>query len=162
MQSVDCKDLDRLLKSWNRILKEYPVAKRNLLNDLGQEILKDVQANIRASGMRHGGGRLANWQHYYIGSFLGYTAVRAVGSKEGFRPGDNSPGAITNYTENGHRIRRPDRSGTRSRRYRPEINVASVSGYHYYHSAKFEAKQKGEAEVRALAEALMNRLGGAS
>lgn len=160
MQSVDTHDLDQLLASWNRILQDYPAAKRHLLDELGRDILQRVQGNIRSSGMQHGGGHLVAWQQYYVGKFSGYTAVRAVGSREGHRPGKNSPGAITNYTENGHATRPPDRSATRSSHYQARIHRANVSGYHYYYEAKTELETMGASAVHALIADIAQRLEG--
>jgi hypothetical protein len=160
MQSIDLTELDRLLTRWDSILKTYPEAKGSVLEKLGTELLDIVRDNIRNSGMKNAGGRLPLWQSYHVGSLRGYVSVRAIGSGEGASIGKNSPGAITNYTENGHRIRKPSSSG--KRRYRPRITVPAVNGYHYYHRAEGESESVAYAEIKRFVDELAQRMGGAA
>lgn len=160
MQSVDMEDLDRLLSRWDSLLKTYPQAKGSLMERIGTRMLERVRENISASGMENGGGPLAAWQTYHVGSKHGYAAVRAGGSIDGYKTGKESPGAITKYTENGHQIRRP--AQTAPRRYNPRIRVSSVRGFHYYHRVSVELESIGSEEILNFVKTLTAQLGGAA
>ena len=67
---MDSSDLDRLLASWEDLLKDYPDMKRELLEKLGRSLLEDVRSEIG------GGGQVQGWQERYVGSRNGYVAVR--------------------------------------------------------------------------------------
>ena len=70
MQSVDTSSIDHLLESWDRLLKDYPNMKRDLLINLGNQLLEDVRQVIG------GTGKVQGWQERYVGSRNGYAAVR--------------------------------------------------------------------------------------
>ena len=70
MASVEASGLDRILESWDEILRDFPEMKRKLLEDLGKQMLSDVQGEIPGTGTVRG------WQERYIGSKNGYVAVR--------------------------------------------------------------------------------------
>ena len=157
MQSLFCDDIDGLMTSWEALLRDLPGLKKELLEELGAAALETVGQNITAAGMRDGGARIRSYQKYHVGSKHGYVAVRAVGSGEGAETGPNGPGALTNYTENGHAIRKP---GASSHRYRPRIKVARVDGYHYYAQATEPALQRGMEAVDAFAREVARRMEG--
>lgn len=105
----------------------------------GDRLRQAVEGSIRVSGMTIRSGDVITWQKLYRSK--GYAAVRPVSGETGA----NSPGAITNYLEGGHKIR--GISGTAAR-YRPRIHVARVPGFRFYESAKQDA-EKIAAEVAA-------------
>ena len=90
-----------------------------------------------------------------VGSGGGYAAIRPVDTSTG----DNSPGAITNYLESGHKIRRP--SGL-ARRYRSRIRKAYVDGYHFYQKAETRVEAKAIKLAQEFADKLAKRIEGGS
>lgn len=152
MRSVDLSGLDRVLNWLDDLKENHPRRKQRLLDRLGKILHETATGQIAASGMEHGGGPLPGWQKYHLGSKLGYTAVRPVGGKEGAEIGPNGPGAVTNYTENGHAIRRPAAVKRKGYRYRPRIKVAAVAGYHYYARAEGPALAACKAEAGSWSE----------
>ncbi len=154
MQSIDMESFDRAFDPILEADRAFAADKAEMLATVGRAVLGDVTRHIAGSGMKNGGGRLQSWQKYYVGSKRGYVAVRAIAA--GSR--DNSPGAITNYTENGHRIRRP--SGSAKQKRRSRAKVPAVPGYHYYRAAAAEAEQRGTAALEQLAERTARRMRG--
>lgn len=128
MQNVDARGLDVLDERLKAVLKKAPEMRRKLHESLAHDILNNVYAAIGESTERHT-GNLAKWQKKYVGSKGGYAAVRATDESSG----KNSPGAITNYVNSGHRIRRP--SGN-AKKYKHRINVPYVDGRHFYDTAR--------------------------
>lgn len=49
-QTVDTSGLDRLVESWDRLLKQFPDGKRKALEQMGRYLLLDVQREIGGSG----------------------------------------------------------------------------------------------------------------
>jgi len=135
VQSVEIRGLDELNKRFDRLISAAPQLRREF-HEQAAELLKDlVDEAINSSGLNDSHGKIKRWQVARIGSGGGYAAVSA----EKGETGANSPGAITNYLENGHLIRSPSGS---SKRYRPRIKVAFVNGYHFYETAA--ARAEGE------------------
>lgn len=164
MQSLNMNGLVELESRLGILLKRWPQMKAAALKEMGEAALDIVRFNASVSGMKHDGGPIPGWQEYYIGSRLGYVAVRARGSTSGGGVGANSAGAITNYTENGHRIRRPSALKRDGYRYRPRVKVAAVRGYHYYDMSEEMARNAAltgaERLCREMAKALLE--GGAA
>jgi hypothetical protein len=125
MQSIDIRGLDKIDAALNNLLKKAPEMRRKLHEEIAYYAQKAV---VREAGMtteRHT-GNLQRWQEKYVGSGGGYAAVRPIDTSTG----DESPGAITNYVNSGHKIRSPW-DGARPRR----TKVAYVDGRHFYQSA---------------------------
>lgn len=101
---------------------------KKLHEELARNMHNAVVGNIGMTTERHTGD-LQRWQKAYVGSGGGYAAVRA----EDTSTGANSPGAVTNYVNSGHKIRRAA-NGMRGRRKR-RIRVAYVDGRYFYQSA---------------------------
>lgn len=156
MQSMDLSGLDKLLAELDSIEKEYPLAKKNLMVDIGNEILGIVLRNIHESGMNITKGALAGFQDRHIGSRNGYAAVRPNSSPAG----KDGAGAITNYTNNGHRVRPPSRSREGTWRYRPRRKALSVDGYHYYDKAAKEVASWDTERFRTFLLSYLKRLEG--
>ena len=151
-------DLDRLIKRFDKTIQQYPSMKERAMKEAGEAMLSIVRHNVSAS-LENDGGRVPGWQRPYQGTKHGYAAVRAVGGKEG-GTGPESAGAITNYTENGHAIRRPAPVKRKGYRYRPRIHKPRVPGYHYYYYSDGPAQQAGAAAVAGLGDELARELGG--
>lgn len=146
MQGIDFSQFDALEADIDKALKAFPSERRALHEKMGDAIKETLDQEITWSftGM---GDKIKNWQKKYVGSGGGYAAVRA----DDVSTGKNSPGAITNYLENGHKIRPP--SG-KAKRYKPRITHAYVDGRHFY----ARATKRSEGELIKLAEAFANDL----
>lgn len=159
MQSVEFQEVDRLLAGWDQLLKDFPQAKRELLERLGSRMLSDVRERIG------GTGKVQGWQDRYIGSKNGYVANRPKAetwqtTKSG---GKYAVGYITNAIENGHRVRRPQPTGKDSYHYtRGRNNMAAVSGKRFYESVRLRMDAMGQEELEKLASEVARRLEGAA
>lgn len=140
MQSVDLIGLDKLDKSINKLLKEFPEKRRELHEEFADVLKETLNKQIDLS-LTDNSGKIKSWQGKYVGSKGGYAAVRAVDTSIG----SSSPGAITNYLNSGHKIRRP--SG-KNKNYKPRINKIYVDGRHFYQ----KTLKQSEAELIAIAE----------
>lgn len=125
MQSIDMSGIDKIDAAMSNLLKKAPEMRRKLHEEIAYHAQKAVVGEVGMTTERHTGD-LQRWQEKYVGSGGGYAAVRAVNTSTG----DESPGAITNYVNSGHKIRPPG-NGTRPRR----TKVAYVDGRHFYQSA---------------------------
>lgn len=140
MQSVDFKQIDELNSDIADLLEKFPEMRRKLHGEFADVIKRRVDIEIGMT-IDDSQGEVKRWQTKYVGSGGGYAAVRAVDTSTG----NESPGAITNYLESGHKIRRP--TGT-NKRYRPRIKKIYVDGRHFYE----RASKTIEAEIISIAE----------
>lgn len=150
MQSIDLSELDNLSEKLNSLLKEAPEKKRELHEQLAEAAKQEVNAQIGAS-VNKNSEKISSWQETHVGSGGGYAAVRATDSSAG----DNSPGAITNYLENGHKIRQP--SG-HAKHYRPAIKTPYVEGRHFYQTSKSALEAKAISLTQNFADKLAEEL----
>lgn len=157
MQSIEMSDLDRLIESWEALLRDYPGMKRELLEELGKQLLDDVRGEIGGSGTVQG------WQERYIGSKNGYTAIRAKAKTYKVTAGGKqyAVGYVTNAIEGGHKHRRPSAQRRDGYRYRPRINVPAVPGKHFYAAVRGTLDNVGQREIQTLAVEIARRLEGA-
>lgn len=157
MQSIEMSDLDRLIESWEALLRDYPGMKRELLEELGKQLLDDVRGEIGGSGTVQG------WQERYIGSKNGYTAIRAKAKTYKVTAGGKqyAVGYVTNAIEGGHKHRRPSAQRRDGYRYRPRINVPAVPGKHFYAAVRSTLGNVGQREIQTLAAEIARRLEGA-
>jgi hypothetical protein len=163
MQSLDMDGLDRLDRSWTNLIKYFPQLKINTLKSAGEALLLEVRRQAMTSGMRDGGAKVAGWQRKYLGRKGGYVAIRAAGGRDGGGVGADSAGAVTNYTENGHRVRGPSRRhGPGYRRRKSRAHTDEVAGYHYYRRVIAEADRVVREPVETLKREIAARLGGES
>lgn len=125
--SVDFSELEKLDARMKAALRIAPAKRRELHASLADIAKKAVDRSIDAS-IHDTRGQIKDWQKKYIGSGGGYAAVRASDESTG----DQSPGAITNYVDSGHKIRPP--SG-QDPNYRPRIHVPYVNGARFYENA---------------------------
>ena len=144
--------LDRFGKVCAQEVQRKPADQRAIHEKLGARMLTGLRGNV--SGMLNDAhGHVAGWQSKYVGSGGGYAAVRAIDSSTG----PNSPGAITNYLENGHAIRRPR---GRSPGYRPRVRVLYVSGHGFYDAYRGQLSKMLQTEVRNWGREVTSRISG--
>ena len=156
MTTVDASGVDNLLESWDRLLQQFPTAKRALLERLAPKMLQAVQRDIG------GNGKVAGWQVPHMGSKGGYVAVRAkADTYQATRSGTRyAVGYITNAIEGGHRHGGP-RGGTKpDYRYRPRINTAAVPGRWFYATVRQELPDMVQSEVQRLLDMILDGLEG--
>lgn len=153
MQSVDYIGLEKLDEDLQKLLDEIPEARRTMHERIAKTLQDEVRAEVDASGINDKSGKIKSWQEARVGSGGGYAAVSAAKGKTG----PNSPGAITNYLENGHRIRQP--SG-KSKRYRPNIKKPYVDGYHFYQRVRSRAEAIAISEAEKYADEIARKLEG--
>ena len=158
MQSVDTQELDRLLDSWDQLPRDFPAMKRDLLEELGKQLLSDVQGEIPGTGTVRG------WQERYVGSKNGYVAVRPKSDTYKVTAGGKryAVGHATNAIEGGHKHRRPSQSGRPGYTYRPRIQTPAVPGLHFYAAVRGRLEGMGQHEVQALAAEIAKRLEGST
>ncbi|MDU6306629.1 hypothetical protein [Faecalispora jeddahensis] len=165
--SINLSALDGLTKDLDALLKKMPEKKRELHEELAKLAKQEIDAQISASGIDDSSGKIKGWQEPHVGSHGGYAAVRAAAgtTNSGIRrlyrkkksAYDNSPGAITNYLDGGHEIRR---RGENSKRYRPAIKKPYVDGRHFYENARTALESKAIDLVNRFADDLAKELGG--
>ena len=141
---------DRIGAAFDEILREFPERRRELHERVGRAVQRELQQQIASSGINDSSGRVRRWQVAHVGSGGGYAAVRP----EKGQTGADSPGAITNYLEGGHRIASP-RGG---KNYRPPLRVSYVSGYHFYAAAAMRAESIAIGEAEAWADEIAREL----
>lgn len=153
MQEVTVSGLSELGKTVDQLLEKMPDQRRKLHQKIGETVLKQVQEQISLS-IHDSHGRVAGWQQAFVGSKGGYVAVRPAGGTSGA----DSPGAITNYLNSGHKIRRP--KSLTGKHYRSRVKRPYVDGRHFYQSAAVQAEAAAIREVEAFADELAEMLGG--
>lgn len=118
---IDMRDLERLDQDLAQAMSQTPEIKREVLAELGQQMLAQVRSRIG------GTGKVQRWQHVHLGSGGGYVAVHpAENTKDGY---GRAVGAVTNAVEPGHKIRPP---GGKAQRYTPRIRKARVPARQMY------------------------------
>ena len=156
MPSVQTDGLDRILASWDALQRDFPAMKRELLEELGRELLSRVQGKIPGTGTVRG------WQERYIGSKNGYVAIRPKAKTYQTTAGGKryAVGHVTNAIEGGHKHRGPSQTPRDGYRYRARINVPAVPGLHFYASVRSQLSALGAEQLRALAAEVAARLEG--
>lgn len=125
-------DLDELDKKFDKLMKHFPQARRELVEECGDKLYQKVISNI--SQVNENTGNLKNGVKKVIGSRGGYTAVRP----------DFKIAPHTHLIENGHKIVRNGRV------------VGWVSGKHMYRNALNELAN----ELEQSAEEMLDKLVG--
>lgn len=156
MQSVELSGLDQMLEAWDALQRDYPELKRDMLDDIGKQILSDVREEIP------GTGTVRSWQERYIGSRNGYVAVRPKAKTyQTTKSGKQyAVGYVTNAIENGHKHRKPRQTPREGYKYRGRLNVPAVPGLHFYRTVRGQLVSMGNDELQALAATVAARLGG--
>ncbi|MEG2526714.1 MAG: hypothetical protein RSA62_05795 [Oscillospiraceae bacterium] len=146
--------LNEVVSDFEKLVKDIPDMRRELHTHLGKMMDTQLRINIYES-LNGDVGKIIDMQHTVVGSGGGYAATRAVSGQSGRA---NSPGAITNYLESGHRIRpRGTAPG-----YRPRIKVsgAYVSGRHFYAKTAANIEPILIAAAEAFCDKLAKRIEG--
>ena len=144
-QSLDLRGLDEIINRFETLAKEMPDLRRQMHTALSDKLKESLDAEI-AVLVNDSHGTVRGWQEKAVGSGGGYAAIRAKSGESG----PNSPGAITNYLENGHRIR-PVGNG---KNYRPRVHVPYVNGKHFYAAVR----GKILSEVMSAGEELLGKI----
>lgn len=152
MQSVEFNQLDKLEQDIDKMLKEFPNARKELHEAFADVLYDTLQSEINQS-VKDSSGKIKKFQGKYVGSKGGYAAVRAIDTSTGA----NSPGAITNYLENGHSIRR---SAGKNPKYKPRIKKVYVDGRHFYQRTSVKSESQLIAIAEKFADRLVEQLGG--
>ena len=144
--------LNRFAAGCNAEVRRKRADQRAIHERLGARMQTGVRGQIRGR-INDAHGHVAGWQERYIGSGGGYAAVRVADSSSG----PNSPGAITNYLENGHARRRP---GGNAKLYQPRIKVVYISGRGFYNAVRPSLARMLQDEVDRWGMDVAARLGG--
>ncbi len=152
--NVKIEGLDRIAKSWDKLLKEFPAKRREFLERMGQQLLADVRREIG------GEGKVAGWQEKHMGSRGGYVAIRAAAKTYQTTMGGKryAVGYVTNAIENGHRVRTPAVRGAKG--YRSRAEKAAVPGRWFYQTVRQRLDGLDDREVEALMELIQTGLEG--
>ena len=128
------QQINVISEAFEMALRQLPELRGAAMSKATSMMRERVRAEI-SGRLNDSHGKIAGWQTTRIGSGKGYGVVEADNEKSG----RNSPGAITNYLESGHKIRTPRERGAKG--YRPRIRVASVSGRWFYRAASADAER---------------------
>lgn len=151
MQSIDMTDINAMIARFDKVIAGNEERRRRLHEHIGTALKNTLDSKIQLT-INNNAGKVKGWQEKRIGSGGGYAAISPISGATG----KNSPGAITNYLENGHRIRPP---GT-GKRYRPRIKMSYVNGRHFYAATRNCIESQVMPPVREFAEQLARDLGG--
>ena len=142
-QFVDATELAKLNLRLAEAARRAPELKREVLDDLGRELL--AQVNQRIGGT----GKVQRWQHTHMGTGGGYVAVHPV-ERETDAYGW-AVGAVTNAIESGHRF-----PTIRGRSGRIKGGKAKVEGKYMYRGV--DPERAADASAARLAERLARNL----
>lgn len=117
-------DLVRLAQTLEDAGKAGKDAQRAAHEKLSVTMLAGVRGEV-AGRIHDARGKIAGYQEKAVGAGGGYAAVRPNKAPGG----PNGAGAVTNYLEIGHAIRRP---GGSAKRYKPRIRTLHVAGRGFY------------------------------
>lgn len=125
MQSLEIQGLYRVVKALEATPDVIRQARAEVMEEMGQELLSDVQRRIG------GNGRVAGVQEYRVGSGKGYVAVRAKSDTEldGY-----AAGYVTNALEGGHPVRQSSGSAKQKRQSRAKTDA--VPGKYMYRDVR--------------------------
>lgn len=150
MQSLEIQGLDQVVKALEATPDIIRQARAEVMEEMGQELLGDVQRRIG------GTGRVAGVQEYRVGSGKGYVAVRAKADTEldGY-----AAGYVTNALEGGHPVRQP--SGNAKQKRRSRAKLSTVPGKRMYlQTRRNAATQLAEEAAQRIEEAAVRALNG--
>ncbi|MCL2045734.1 MAG: hypothetical protein FWG88_05055 [Oscillospiraceae bacterium] len=165
--SIEYKGLEELDRRFASAMRDRPELRLQMHIEVSKELQYEVLDQIDRVGIRQSGDKIGNanrptgglrdWQSRYVGSGGGYAAVRPIGKADGGGTGRNSAGAITNYLERGHKVRRPSGKAKRQRKSRGRYGYAR--GYYFYTAARSRAQQVAIAAANAYAQRMLERIG---
>ena len=143
--------IEVITEALERTLRKFPEARRTAIAQATAAIESRVRGEIGAR-VNDSHGRIASYQGKRLGSGGGYGVVEA---DKGAATGSLAKGALTNYLETGHRIRRPKSPGAKG--YRPRIKTAHVPGRWFYRAAEQDAERIALLYFRTATSKLCHR-----
>lgn len=147
---MELYDLD---KAFEKMLKDFPEAKRKLFKNSGEKLWDKVGQNIKDSTTEHSGNLLDGCSVRY-GSNGGYAAVYA----------DHQIAPHTHLIENGHKIVTGRDPGEYRRKYKGEVDTRQVVGWvpgkHMYRNALNELADELENDAEKIIDKLAGEFGG--
>ena len=146
--SIEIRGLDEVDARLQKAIEEFPELRRDAFVEAAKTMSGIVDASIDGSGLNDSSGKIKGFQQASVGTLGGYAAVRPVKGS-----GPDSPGAITRYLDDGHRVRRPGKT-------KPRAKMASVPGYGFYESAKAQLPALAQSIAESIAEKLHDSLEG--
>lgn len=152
MAGLNICGLAEFSSTLERVISRAPELRAELHEELAQ-LLKDEVDGAISGTVADREGRIKDWQEQRVGSKGGYAAISPARSPSG----KNGAGAITNYLESGHVIRRP---GGGAHRYKPRIKTVFVSGRHFYSAARGRIEPRAIALIEEFANKLVEELEG--
>lgn len=144
---IDFSALDVLSDNFKKAKEKMPERIKKFHEDVADDAKRAVDRAIDST-LNDGRNTIKNMQVKDTGHSSGYAKVRPKGVGENAGAGQNSPGAITRYTDKGHRIRPPGDGEN----YRPRIKVPYVHGREYYAKARAELQGSLAKHSTALTE----------
>jgi len=148
--SIEIRGLDELDARLGKAIDEFPEIRRKAFVALAPELKGLMDGSIDSSGLNDSHGKIKGFQDAAIGSRGGYAAIRASRADSGSA---NGPGAITNYLENGHRVRRPGKT-------KPRAKMLRVPGYGFYAASRSKLPDIADRIAESIAEKLHDILEG--
>ena len=144
MQGIDLHEFDNLTRSIDKLIASGKEEKRKVLDRCGEIALSELQKNI---GLRVNdkNRKIRSFQELRKGSKGGYVAISPIKGETGA----DSPGAITNYLEGGHRTRE-----AKLYRKRKTPKKLYVKGYFFYEDTRADLEDKVVNEFENLADKL--------
>lgn len=154
--NIDTTQLEKLSRNLEQAMKEFPEERRAAHEKVGQMLEKRLKATMsaRLNTRNKNPKGVIGWQEVHVGSKGGYAAIRPAKTPSG----KNGAGAITNYLESGHKIRRP--SGKAKRLQKSRIRVAYVAGRYFYRDTAREISQNAEQIMKELAQTMAKKIEG--
>ncbi len=149
MPAVELQFDPKALPNPEKMKEDFRELRDKYLSEAEQEMKHYLDESIETSGLRDTHGKVKRWQKVYRSK--GYAAVRPEASSTGA----NSPGAITNYLESGHRGRNP--SG-KSARYRPRVRTGRAKAFRFYKTADSQVKVLAADVEKRMATELNKRM----
>ncbi len=140
-------------ESIENALKKFPQLRKQAVENITKRMKQQLDTEI-STRLNDSHGKIRGWQTIRTGSRGGYGVIEATNETSG----DNSPGAITNYLENGHKIRYPRNPGARG--YRPRIRNTYVDGHWFYKSVENKRDYLVSSEIKKMTEELTATLEG--
>ena len=131
---MDLYDLD---KEFEKLIKQFPNARRKLVENSGEKLFEKVCNNIRRDTKEYT-GNLVEGCELHIGSGGGYSAVRA----------NNRVAPHTHLVENGHKLIRNGQV------------VGWVPGKHMYRNALNELADELERDAEKMLDELVGDFNG--
>lgn len=155
MQNISLKDFEKQLDD---LVKQMPQKRRELHETVAKRAQEEVRAQIRAK-LNDGEGHVQGWQQASVGSGGGYGKVKPEKGKTG----RDSPGAITNYLENGHPTRKPVKKQKQRSNWankRTARSKAYVNGRGFYREARKRVQAILNEEAEKLVQEVAKEMGG--